>query len=261
MRIDIRLNPEITIDTLETRGLTVVGKKTRKGKNSPEKMEPTIHRLIVRGASDRPGIDMRYHGNLNQDIAAGEKDEEVHNFAVSAHVGGEGIFLEPSGYWYPQFRLPDGTPANDGLQEFELEVAAVAGFELVAGLEATGDGRWASPHPLDGLVLLGGPLDRYSRVHDGIALHTVLAKGKAEVADDILDTSAEYLDRYRPLIGPYPFSEFTVLEAFFSSGFAFPACTQIAGSQLSEYKAVSPSRLSGPRAAAQLVRERNPRRS
>ena len=54
--------------------------------------------------------------------------------------------------------------------------------------------------------------------------------------EDILDASAEYLDRYEGLIGPYPFKEFTVLEAFFSSGFAFPTCTQIAGSQLSEYR-------------------------
>ena len=67
-------------------------------------------------------------------------------------------------------------------------------------------------------------------------LHAVLAMGKRQVAEDILDAAVEYLRGYEELIGPYPFREFTVLEAFFSSGFAFPTCTQIAGSQLSEYK-------------------------
>ena len=120
------------------------------------------------------------------------------------------------------------------LRGAHLPAKGAAGLESVES--ADGRLRWKSPFPLDGLVLLGGPLERYTRVHDGITLHAVVAPGKAAVAEDILAASAEYLDRYQPLIGDYPFSEFTVLEAFFSSGFAFPTCTQIAGSQLSEYK-------------------------
>ena len=96
--------------------------------------------------------------------------------------------------------------------------------------------RWESPFPLDSMVLLGGPFERSSKMHDGLALSAVLAPGKKDVGADILDASAEYLDAYQDLIGPYPFKDFTVLEAFFSSGFAFPTCTQIAGSQLSRYK-------------------------
>lgn len=96
--------------------------------------------------------------------------------------------------------------------------------------------HWRSPFPLDGLVLLGGPLQHSKREHGGIQLNALLAPGKAAVGDDLLTASAEVLDRYQPLIGPYPYRDFTVLEAFFSSGFAFPTCTQIAGNQLSEHK-------------------------
>jgi len=119
-------------------------------------------------------------------------------------------------------------------------VEPVPGFEFVAGLEERdvhdGELSWASPFPLDAMVLLGGPLERGRRTHDGIELSAVLAPGKSAVVEDILQASGEYLDAYQPLIGPYPFKDFTVLEAFFSSGFAFPTCTQIVGSQLSEYK-------------------------
>ena len=87
------------------------------------------------------------------------------------------------------------------LADYRLAVQPISEFELVAGAErgddrADGAARWSTPFPLDGLVLLGGPLERSSRQHGDVKLHAVLAPGKKEVAQDILDASAEYLDRY-----------------------------------------------------------------
>lgn len=90
------------------------------------------------------------------------------------------------GYWYPLPRLPEDTDPGDLLADYELVTDRIEGFELVAGLEAVGGGtgeaggrlRWQNPFPLEGLVLLGGPLERHTRVHDGITLHAVVAPGK-----------------------------------------------------------------------------------
>jgi len=241
-KIDLLLHPDLSVHSVAVEGGTLHAHKQRAGRASEGTVSrPTRHRLIIENPSDPLHVTFEYRGLLQQDVGAGEEAGEIHNFGVSAHVAQEGLYLEPSGYWYPLVDLPEDAEPGLSLSDFKLAVQPIPDFELVAGVErgedrADGAMRWSSPFPLEGLVLLGGPLERSSRLHGDVRLHAVLAPGKGEVAQDILDASAEYLDRYEELIGPYPFSEFTVLEAFFSSGFAFPTCTQIAGSQLSEYK-------------------------
>jgi hypothetical protein len=240
--LELQLHPDLDVATLEVTGATLRRHRTRPGRGGdPGQVRPTTHRLVLTDLGGSLRVTLSYSGALFQDVAAGEKEGEIHNLQVSAHVGEEGLYLDRSGYWYPRLPAEDDADPARGLSHYALSVTPVAGFELVAGLERAGDGpdgrlRWSSPFPLEGLVLLGGPHRRLSRRHGDVTLHAVLPAGKEAVAQDILDASAEYLDRYEPLVGPYPFREFTVLEAFFSSGFAFPAVTQIAGSQLSEYK-------------------------
>ncbi len=240
--VELLLHPELDVHSIEVRGATLHAHKQRKGRSEDGSVtEPTQHRLIVESPSERMQVTLEYRGSLHQDVAAGEEEGEIHNQTVSAHVAEEGVYLAPDGYWYPQLEFDDDADPELALADYRLAVQPIEGLELVAGVERDEDRddgalRWSSPFPLEGLVLLGGPLERSSRVHGDVRLHAVLAPGKAEVAQDILAASAEYLDRYERMIGPYPFKEFTVLEAFFSSGFAFPTCTQIAGSQLSRYK-------------------------
>ncbi len=248
--VELALHPDLVVEAVSAEGATVLERETIPPETVDEVEDkneravvPATLRLVLEDPATTVSLKIDYEGELRQDVAAGEVQGEIHNFSVQAHVGNEGVYLAPAGYWYPRLSLPDDAPLSHHLSDFELVTNRLEGFELVAGLEAVstseeaGDRlRWQSPFPMRGLVLLGGPLERHTRVHEGITLHAVIAPGKEAVAQDILAASAEYLDRYQPLIGPYPFSEFTVLEAFFSSGFAFPTCTQIAGSQLSEYR-------------------------
>lgn len=242
--VELLLHPDLEVTSVKAEGATVAKYQTLPpAKREPGSVAPSTLRVTVERPSPSFRLDIAYQGKLLQNVAGGEVAGQIHNFAVQAHVGPEGVYLEPGGFWYPRLEVADGAGPDAQLSHFELASDKIEGFELVAGLEAvTGEGeadgrlRWRSPFPLDGLVLLGGPLLRRTGNHGGINLSAVLAPGKEAVGDDIIAASAEFLDRYQPLIGPYPFRDFTVLEAFFSSGFAFPTCTQIAGSQLSEHK-------------------------
>jgi hypothetical protein len=239
--LELLLNPDLEVHSVEIQGATLKAHQQRKGRKTEGTTAPTRHRLVLLRPAAELQVTLGYRGRLYQDVASGEEEGEIHNFAVSAHIAEEGLYLEPEGYWYPRVELPPDSDPDLTLADFRLAARPPENFELVAGVERQedrddGTWTWSSPFPTDGLVLLGGPLERSSRLHGEIQLHAVLAPGKLDVAEDILDASAEYLDRYQELIGPYPFSEFTVLEAFFSSGFAFPTCTQIAGSQLSRYQ-------------------------
>ena len=243
--IELKLHGDLTVERVEVTGAALQSRTKTPGRRKDHPgVLPTVHRLIVEQPEEQILVTVEYHGKLYQDITAGEKEGQIHNFAMSAHVGPEGVFLSEGGFWYPVVEPPQDSDPHLRLADHTLVTDPIEGFELVAGLErddGSDDGRihWTSPFPLERIVLLGGPLTRWTRQHGDITLHTLLDPDKEqveEVAQDILDASAEYLDKYQPLIGPYPFKEFTVLEAFFSSGFAFPTCTQIAGSQLSVYK-------------------------
>ena len=72
---------------------------------------------------------MDLEGELNQDVSAGEKAGQIHNFDVKAHIGVEGIYLG-GGNWYPQ---PLSDEDNDPqLTEFTLVIAPIEGIPRVS---------------------------------------------------------------------------------------------------------------------------------
>jgi hypothetical protein len=196
------------------------------------------HTVKLTNIGRNPRLIVNYQGNLNQDIASGEKRGQIHNFNVSAHIGQEGVYLTDRGGWYPRISLDhedaddDRDPATE-LADYKLTVQPVKGFEYVASLERhrklfnRKNLYWRSPFPTDGLALTAGPRIRKTRRINGTTVHVVLDKTKQQNADLLFNATNEYLDKYEPLIGPYPYKEFTILESFFSSGFAFPTFTQL----------------------------------
>jgi hypothetical protein len=159
---------------------------------------------------------------------------------MAAHIGTEGIYLDPDGGWYPSLHRDTGEPARGDLASYRLTAEPVDGMELVAGASfdesasaQAGQLVWRSRYPLDGMVLVGGPHQvkqrragelqlalHYSQPDDPDARRMIERN-----TDMFLDAAVGYLERYAPLIGDYPFGRFTIVENFFSSGFAFPEFT------------------------------------
>lgn len=187
-------------------------------------------------------LKFQYAGTLWQDVEAGERAGEIHNFQMSAHIGEEGVYLSPSGYWYPTLAARDDARPSAEQPEsprstFELTVDSPAQFVLTACGERTdkdlaaprGESTsWKTPFAIDGLSLVGGPLEIHQRQVGRIMVSLHLRPGHADKAPLLLDAVTSYLTLYQPLLGPYPFREFTVVENFFSSGFAFPGYTLLA---------------------------------
>lgn len=199
-----------------------------------------LYQLDWQPTRGHPGrLVIRYGGCLFQDVEAGEKPGRIHNLQMKAHIGHEGIFLAEDGGWYPQLPSPvgkSGAPEIE-LTEFELTAAEPPGLVLVAsgnrdkaklneprGARAT----WRTPFPFEGMALVGGPHQVFQRQVNSVLVSVHLLKDHAQFAAGLLDAVESYLKLYEPLVGKYPFVEFTVAENFFSSGFAYPGFTVLA---------------------------------
>ncbi len=243
--VEFALNKALNIGELHAGGAALRSHTQRAPDNAASGDEPntsallTVHRLVLDGLAEECMLRFDYSGELVQDVQAGEKRGQIHNFLMAAHIGPEGIYLDASGGWYP-FSYHDPAQPRAELAAYHLTADPVAGMELVAGASfdaaASQDTRklvWHSKYPLDGLVLVGGAHhikeQQVGPIH--LALHYSVPSDPQSRAtmekntDLFLKAAADYLTRYPPLIGPYPYENFTIVENFFSSGFAFPEFT------------------------------------
>ena len=232
--VELLLHPALRVTGVQT---TLSSSRYRgiQRKERAERAGPSFTRHLIElpEPAEAFTIFVQYEGVLFQDVEAGEKPGEIHNFSMSAHIAPEGIYLA-DGYWYPQVE-PD--PVCPSLSQFTLLAGAPPGVTLQASGEtdeslgkAYGRPGWRSPYPLPGMVLVGGPHAVYSTKHHDVAISARLDPQQALHGPEWTESVARILDRYEPLIGPYPAKEFSVVANFFSSGFAFPCFTLLSSS-------------------------------
>lgn len=246
LKVEFALNRALKVESITGEGAKVGRHTVRlpddadRGAESDASPLLAIHRVVLDSAGEQFTLMFDYGGALIQDVEAGERPGEIHNKLMAAHVGTEGIYLDSGGGWYPLLYHDPEEPARGELADYHLTVSPVDGMKLVAGAAfdaqaSAQPGRlvWRSKYPLDGLVLVGGPHQVKERQAGDLrlALHysqpeDVESQRVIERHTDMfLDAAASYLDRYQPLVGPYPFEQFTIVENFFSSGFAFAEFT------------------------------------
>ncbi|GJM24854.1 MAG: peptidase M1 [Phycisphaerae bacterium] len=237
LSFDIALHPQLEITELRC-DKARVRKWRHLLTDSNEGATPVRHhRVTLEGAPTEFELAVEYSGHLKQDISAGEKRGEIHNFGMSAHVGTNGIYLS-SGAWYPRFIASESDEDQKRLTHFDVRLKPVDDYQFVSSASyrnrsksAGSDLDFESDFPQTGLTIVGGKYREWTRDVDGIRFAIMLNPENTDPstlqrrADIFLDAAADYYHRYRPLVGPYPYDEFTIVENFFSSGFAFPTFT------------------------------------
>lgn len=142
---------------------------------------------------------------------------------TSGHIGPEGVYLSSESQWYPDL---DGSLAT-----YDVTVALPEGWTAVTqGTPQPDPARWLVSTKSEALTVVANRFLVKSRTWtaqsgQAIRLATYLFPDEASLADEYLDASARYLDAYIPLLGPYPFAQFAVVENFFSSGLGMPSFT------------------------------------
>ncbi|MGA8005665.1 MAG: M1 family aminopeptidase, partial [Burkholderiales bacterium] len=155
---------------------------------------------------------------------------------TQAMVAPDGSYLPAAGGWYPVSDAPFtydirlSLPSDQrGLVPGRLIEEKVSGGRYRA--------RFAFDHPAEGIELMAGPyLVREKMVaRRGTAplrLRTYFYPDLEPLATGYLDDSRRYIERYSRLIGPYPFSSFSIVASVLPTGFGMPTLTYIGAAVL-----------------------------
>lgn len=178
-----------------------------------------------------------YHGLINDPPREPRHLRFVTPSETAGHIGSEGVYLSSESQWYPDFpeslsthrlllALPRGWTA---VTQGKPRVSSPCPSHLCsqAGLVMT---EWDLSQPSEALTVTANRFVSKTREWTSISgqsvqLATYLFADDAHLADEYLDATARYLDAYIPLLGPYPFDTFAVVENFFASGLGMPSFT------------------------------------
>ncbi len=182
-------------------------------------------------------LDLHYHGVINDPPRDPRHLRFVTPSETAGHIGPEGVYISSESSWYPD--------VPESLSTYALQVAVPAGWTVVTQGKA-GESRacpaslcrddnmvmtgWDVTQPSEALTLVANTFvstshDWTAKTGQRVLLSAYLFPEDAHLAEEYLDATARYLDAYIPLLGPYPFEKFAVVENFFASGLGMPSFT------------------------------------
>ncbi|MEM7168229.1 MAG: M20/M25/M40 family metallo-hydrolase [Planctomycetota bacterium] len=175
-------------------------------------------------------FEISYAGALHHALVA-ESEEYGRSFSrTPGIIAPDGVFLSAGSWWYPKFW--------DALVTFDMRVAAPPAWSVISqgvrdgvehgGLEGVDPKQvrhWDCPHPMDGIYLVGGALHEYSRPTSNVTAYAFLRQREPNLANQYLEATAQYLEMYRQLLGPYPYKKFALVENFWETGYGMPSFT------------------------------------
>ena len=182
-------------------------------------------------------LEIHYHGVVNDPPRDPRHLRFVTPSETAGHIGPEGVYVSSESLWYPD--------VPESLNTYTLLVAVPTGWTVVTQGKAgeaqacpvgacRHDGmvmtEWTVTQPSEALTLVANRFvttfrDWTAKTGQRIQLSTYLFPDDAHLAEEYLDATARYLEAYIPLLGPYPFEKFAVVENFFASGLGMPSFT------------------------------------
>jgi hypothetical protein len=233
--VSFLLNDHLKVTAL-TPGVTVViGKKNVHGADVGMDREAydsssalTQNQYIVKFKKKGSGdvtFAVRYAGIINFEVKQ-QGEEYARGFSETPGIiTDRGVYLAGSTYWVPRF--------NNEWISFDLTASMkqpwVAVSQGTRTLSRTENGiqtvRWSSPEPMEEVFLIGAKFTEYHLSAGAVDVMAFLRTPDEALANKYLEATAQYLEMYRKLVGPYPFTKFALVENFWETGYGMPSFT------------------------------------
>ncbi|PJA97891.1 MAG: peptidase M28 [Ignavibacteriales bacterium CG_4_9_14_3_um_filter_30_11] len=174
---------------------------------------------------DDLSLKIRYMGEIKSDI---EQSKENYQRGFSQSTGiidKKGVYLAGSTYWVPTFK--------DELTTFDLTVKSPKDWKTVSQGKRTENkegenfhfDKWESDTPQEEIFLIAAKFTEYSYPVGAVTAMAFLRTPDDGLANKYLETTAQYLEMYRLLIGKYPYAKFALVENFWETGYGMPSFT------------------------------------
>lgn len=142
-----------------------------------------------------------------------------------------GVYLSGASYWLPTI--------ENTLLTYQLDVDLPKGWSSVSQgqrqknttIDNRHHDRWHVPTPTEEVYLIGAEFVQYQMPAGAITAMAYLRTKDDALANKYLTTTAQYLEMYRQLVGPYPYHKFALVENFWETGYGMPSFTLL-GSQV-----------------------------
>lgn len=170
-------------------------------------------------------ITIKYSGRIESPIKQSEENY-ARGFSESPGIiWEEGVYLAGSTYWVPYF--------NDAMVTFNLTTTAPENWRTVSVGKRTLNEKknnlhidtWDSPTPQEEVFLIAAAFYEYSYSVGAVEAMAFLRTTDEGLANKYLETTAQYMEMYRKLVGPYPYTKFALIENFWETGYGMPSFT------------------------------------
>jgi aminopeptidase N len=175
--------------------------------------------------SAEPSFKITYEGSISSPIEQSEENYQ-RGFSESPGIIAEkGVYLAGSTFWVPHF--------EDKLMSFELKTSLPGGWKTVSQGGRTFDelvnGRhvdvWNEDKAQEEVFLIAAKFHEYSFNAGNVKAMAFLRSPDEALANRYLETTAQYLEMYRQLVGPFPYPKFALVENFWETGYGMPSFT------------------------------------
>jgi len=197
----------------------------------PADAKPTMpprrsYALVPRDGGDvaKPVVKLRYAGVIDHSVKQVSAEYARSFSQTPGTIEDKGVFLGGSSWWVPRF--------GDELVTFRLAVTLPEGWAAVSqGVRpAAKDGTplastWVCEHPMDEIYLIANRFTEYGRGTGSVEAQVFLRSKDDNLAAKYLEVTAQYIEMYRKLLGPYPYKKFALIENFWETGYGMPSFT------------------------------------
>ncbi len=169
-------------------------------------------------------IELHYRGTLAPLLDASARATLG---SLPAMADARGSYLPASYAWYPD--LGAETLTYTLALDVPAAQRAIAPGRLVK--ETTRHERYRAtfefPHPTEGITLMAAPYQVREVMYKKLRLRTYFHPEIAHLADDYLNSISGYIDLYNDWIGPYPYTEFSIVSSPMPTGYGMPTLTYL----------------------------------
>jgi len=170
-------------------------------------------------------VPVQYSGKVEGKIEEGAA-EYARGFSETAGIiSNEGVYFANTTYWLPFFA--------DTLYTSNLSAKIDSAYGIISQGTRTKNEiqknyrvvNYISENPSEEFYLVAGRWTEYNSSEGKILVQAELRTPDKELADKYMKATIGYLMLYEKLIGPYPYSKFTLVENFWETGYGMPSFT------------------------------------